>query len=149
MIKISKTVEYSILALKYVAENEQHTTISSRKIAEELNIPYELLSKLLQKLVKKRIVKSQQGKYGGYTMLVKPERLSVLNIIDALDENIQLTNCTFDNANYENCARIDDCCIRSPFWNLQNRINEMFNEITLHELTNGEEINGSFGTPKN
>jgi len=136
MIKISKSVEYSILALKYISENENITNISSRNISEKLNIPYDLLSKLLQKLVRQKIIKSQQGKYGGYRMLVSSEKLTILKIVDALEENVQLTNCTFDYASKDDCARIEDCCIRSPFWNLQNKINSMFNEITLKELIN-------------
>lgn len=136
MIKISKSVEYSLLALNYISENEDSANLSSRKIANELNIPYDLIAKLLQKLVKNNIVKSQQGKNGGYTLLVSPKDLSIYKIIDALGENVQLTNCTFENANIENCGRINDCCIRSPFWNLQNRINDIFRTTTLHELTN-------------
>ena len=135
MIKISKSVEYSLLALKFIAEKQGKESVSSRRISEELNIPYELLSKLLQKLVKKNIIKSQQGKFGGYKLLVSSDRLTVLTIINALDENVQLTNCTFENATHDDCSRIDDCCIKTPFWNLQNRINIMFNEITLLELT--------------
>ena len=136
MIKISKSVEYSILALKYISDNEQYSGVSSRRISEELNIPYELLSKLLQRLVKQGIIKSKQGKYGGYNMSIASDRLSILQIVHAVDENIQLTNCTFDNATEENCSRIEDCCIRTPFWHLQNKINQMFDQITLKELIN-------------
>lgn len=136
MIKISKSVEYSILALKFIADNESYNTINSRKISAELNIPYDLLSKLLQKLVKQGIIKSQQGKYGGYNMQISANKLSILDIITALDENVQLTNCTIDNASVDDCSRINNCCIRSPFIDLQNRINEMFGTITLSELNN-------------
>lgn len=136
MIKISKSVEYSILALKYIADNENYNTINSRIISTELNIPYDLLSKLLQKLVKQEIIKSQQGKYGGYNMLISANKLSILDIINALDENVQLTNCTINNASVDDCSRINNCCIRSPFIDLQNRINEMFRTITLNELKN-------------
>ncbi len=139
MIKISKSVEYSLLALNYISENKNFNNLSSRKIANELNIPYDLLAKLLQKLVKNNIVKSQQGKNGGYTLLISPDELSVLKIIDALGENVQLANCTFENASIEDCGRINDCCIRSPFWNLQNKINDIFRTTTLHELTKLEE----------
>lgn len=136
MIKISKSVEYSILALKYIEKNENFTTISSRIISDSLNIPYDLLSKLLQKLVRKGIIKSQQGKYGGYNLLISPDKLNILKIIDALEEKVQLANCTIDNASTEDCTRIDNCCIRSPFIDLQNKINELFKSITLKELTN-------------
>ena len=136
MIKISKSVEYSILALKCIAENQNGSSLSSRKISEKLEIPYDLLSKLLQKLVKSGIIGSRQGKYGGYKLLVSADKLTILLIIDALNENVQLTNCTFQGAGFDDCTRIEDCCIRSPFWTLQNRINEMFNELTLKELIN-------------
>ena len=57
-------------------------------------------------------------------------------LINALEENVQLTNCTFEGAGADDCPRIDDCCIRSPFWVLQNRINQMFDQLTLQELIN-------------
>lgn len=136
MIKISKSVEYSLLALNYISENESLTNINSKIIANELNIPFDLLAKLLQKLVKSNIVKSKQGKNGGYTLLIPPKKLSIIKIIDALGENVQLTNCTFDNASIDECYRINDCCIRTPFWNLQNKIINIFRSTTLHELTN-------------
>jgi Rrf2 family protein len=135
MIKISKSVEYSILALKYISDNSD-THISSSTISNNLNIPYDLLAKLLQKLVRKGIVKSEQGKYGGYSMIIPSEKLTLLKIINALDENVQLTNCSFDEATNEDCARINNCYIRNPFLNLQNKINTMFDSITLNELTN-------------
>ncbi|MDX1701268.1 MAG: Rrf2 family transcriptional regulator, partial [Melioribacteraceae bacterium] len=73
---------------------------------------------------------------GGYNMCIASDRLSILQIIHAVDENIQLTNCTFEGADKENCSRIEDCFIRTPFWNLQNKINQMFDQITLKELIN-------------
>jgi Rrf2 family protein len=135
MIKISKSVEYSILALKYIGDNEVISIVSSRKISDELSIPYDLLSKLLQKLVKQGIIKSQQGKYGGYNLLISQDKLTILQIIDALDEKVQLTNCSIENASSDDCSRLDDCNIRSPFIDLQNKINSMFESITLEELT--------------
>lgn len=136
MLKISKSVEYSILALQYISDNEVYSSLSSKKISSELKIPYELLSKILQKLVKQGIIRSQQGKYGGYKMLIPSNKLTIFNIINALGENVQLTNCTVNDATTDDCGRLNNCNIRSPFWNLQNKINEVFHSITLKELTN-------------
>ncbi len=135
MIKISKSVEYSILALKYISDHGD-VKISSSTIANDLNIPYDLLAKLLQKLVKKGIIKSEQGKYGGYSLIIPTDKLTIMEIITSLEENIQLTNCSFQEATIESCGRINSCNIRSPFMNLQNRINEMFESITLYEISN-------------
>ncbi len=135
MIKISKSVEYTLLALKHIDDSEGKK-ISSRSISTDLNIPYDLLSKLLQKLVKNNILISEQGKYGGYSLLMPANKLTVLRIINALDENVQLVNCSVENATLEDCSRINSCYIREPFFNLQNKINQMFESLTLKELTN-------------
>lgn len=135
MIKLSKSVEYSLLALKYISDNEKSENLSSRKISDDLKIPYELLSKLLQKLVKEGIIKSQQGKFGGYSIAIPLEKLTILKIIDSLGENVQLSNCTVPNATETNCGRLNSCSIKTPFWNLQNKIISIFENTTLHELT--------------
>jgi Rrf2 family protein len=135
MFKFSKSTEYSILALIYISNNESKSVINSRTISEQLNIPYELLSKLLQKLVKGGIVKSTQGKYGGYNLLIPAKQLSVLSIINALDENIQVANCTFDSATKDDCGRINDCIIRTPFISLQDKINNIFESLTIEQLS--------------
>jgi len=120
---------------KYISDNNDER-VSSSTISKNLNIPYDLLAKLLQKLVRKGIVKSEQGKYGGYSLIVPSEKLNILTIINALDENVQLTNCAFDDATSDDCSRINNCYIRDPFLILQDKINAMFESITLHELTN-------------
>ncbi len=136
MLKLSKSTEYSILSLIYISNNENKMVINSRTISEQLNIPYDLLSKLLQKLAKGGIVKSKQGKFGGYTLHIPATKITVLLIVDALDEKVQIANCTFDSATEDDCGRINDCVIRSPFIDLQDRINNIFESLTIAQLAN-------------
>ncbi len=135
MLKLSKSVEYSLLALLYISEQNNNSLLSSKLISEKLDIPYELLSKLLQKMVKKEIIKSEQGKYGGYRLLIPLKKLTISDIITAIDENIQIADCTFPEATKKNCNKIDSCKIKTPFNIIQNKIIGIFESVTLEQLS--------------
>ncbi|MFC2134827.1 hypothetical protein ACFLTH_09435, partial [Bacteroidota bacterium] len=51
MLKIAKSVEYAILGLKYIAENSHDKVVSTAEMSQELDMPYNLLAKIMQKLV--------------------------------------------------------------------------------------------------
>ncbi len=136
MLKLSKSLEYSLLALILISKNENNAIASSKVISEKLNISYELISKLLQKLTRKGIVKSKQGKYGGYTLMIPANKLSIYKVLNALEDNIQLVNCTHSSATQKDCNKIDNCKIREPFYNIQNKIISIFESITIEELSN-------------
>lgn len=136
MLKIAKSVEYSILALRFIANNQTLECVSTKEISIRENIPYDLLAKLMQKLVKHNIILSKQGKLGGYTLNIDPEQLSINDIILALDENIQLTDCMVEHPNTNDCGRVLNCCLRSPLSNLQEKILDLFKQTTLKEILN-------------
>ena len=68
MLKISKSIEYALLALKYIYERQDLDCVSTKVISESVDIPYDLLAKIMQKLVKDEIIISQQGTKGGYKL---------------------------------------------------------------------------------
>lgn len=136
MLKIAKSVEYSILALRFIANNQNYECVSTKEISERENIPYDLLAKLMQKLVKHNIILSKQGKFGGYALNVSPEQLSINDVILALDEKIQLTDCMVENPTTNDCARVVNCCLRSPLSKIQDKIVDLFKQTTLQEILN-------------
>jgi Rrf2 family protein len=138
MLKLSKKIEYSILALKYIAENSEEECLSTKVISRNAAIPYDLTAKILQQLVKSRIIKSTQGTRGGYSLNISPDRINLGQIASAVEEDVQLTNCMFENSSHEDCSRIDDCCIKNPLSKVQNQINEIFNKTFLNELVEAQ-----------
>ena len=134
MLKIAKSVEYSILAIKYINDNRSKGSLTAREIAENENIPYDLLAKILQKLVRNGIIKSVQGNKGGYLLDVSLSKLFINDLISAVDQNIQLTDCMVENPTKNDCARYEDCCIKDPLNKMQNKINEVLKSTTLMEI---------------
>jgi len=81
----SKSAEYAIQAMIYLAELKSEKPVMVREIAEAYGIPSQFLSKIMQTLVKQRLIKATRGRKGGIT-LNKPAREIYLNqIINAID----------------------------------------------------------------
>ena len=134
MIKLSKSVEYALFAIKYLNYIPPDKLVSTKELSESMNIPYDLLAKIMQKLVKTEIVSSVQGTKGGYFLSKSPKQINLNEIIKAVDSEIRLTDCMFENATEDDCKRLNDCSLRSPLSNIQNKIIQLFTSTTLEEI---------------
>lgn len=134
MLKIAKSVEYALLALRYISRKGD--SASAKEISEKLNIPYDLLAKILQKMCKKNLITSVQGTKGGYFLNKEFSKVSLNEIILALEDRIQLTDCMVENPNREACQRFDDCCLVTPMNKMQDKIVALFENTYLDEIIN-------------
>ncbi|MCO6473397.1 MAG: Rrf2 family transcriptional regulator [Melioribacteraceae bacterium] len=134
MLKIAKSVEYALLALRYISRKSEPS--SAKEISERLNIPYDLLAKILQKLCKNEVISSLKGTKGGYLLYKEFSKTSLNEIIIALEDRIQLTDCMVDNPGREACQRYDDCCLVNPMSKMQNKLVTLFENTYLDEIIN-------------
>jgi Rrf2 family protein len=132
MLKLSKKVEYGLLAIKHIASQANGDILTAKEISNKYNIPFELLSKILQRLAKEKIIVSYQGVKGGYSLVGHPTELKVSQIITAIDGPQKLTGCGADDKKI--CEQFKTCTIRSPIQKIQSNINEVFENITLSEI---------------
>src|SRR3989442_13328648 len=72
MLRFTKRVDYGLMAIQYVAFHEGVSPVAVKQIAEEFNIPTELLAKILQRLAKRGLIVSQNGPKGGYRLAHQP-----------------------------------------------------------------------------
>ncbi len=89
---ISQTTEYALRAAVYLAENRDKGQ-TTEAIAQATQIPAAYLSKVLQQLAKASIVQSQRGLHGGFTLRVAPYKLSVLDVVNAVDPMKRIFEC--------------------------------------------------------
>lgn len=81
----SKSAEYAIQAMIYLAEHQTGKPIMIRKIAEDYGIPYQFLAKIMQILVKYRLIKTTRGRTGGVQLAKDPKEIYLNDIIHAID----------------------------------------------------------------
>ena len=65
MLRLSKRTDYALMAMKHLASDPRRRTASAREIAETYDIPVELMSKVLTRLVRSGLLTSHQGIQGG------------------------------------------------------------------------------------
>ncbi len=133
MLKISKKVEYAILAVQYIATNSE-TRLTAKEIATDLNIDFEFLAKTLQLLKNKSIINSKKGKGGGYELIRLPEELTVSDIILAVEnkERLHIVDC-LEHTN-GSCSRTDNCSMKLPFLAIQNKISKILDNTTIKDM---------------
>lgn len=133
MFKLSKKVEYGLIAVKHIGMAGNDAAVSAKEIAEKYKIPYELLSKILQKLKKAKILTSQQGTHGGYTLNKKPDVLTLAEIFNAIEGSTYILDCG-QHEDESHCSIYETCILSTPLKKIQRQINSYFNTTTLSEI---------------
>ena len=130
MLRLSKKADYALIAMKHLAVHDPGVS-SAREIAEHYNIPVELLAKVLQRLVRRGLLSSQQGTRGGYQLARPPAQISVADVIQAIDGPLTVTAC---GAHAKVCGQFATCNVRDPLWRIRERIVEALATCSLLEM---------------
>ena len=119
MLRLSKKADYALLAMRHLAAQATGIAVPARELAEAYSIPPELLAKVLQKLVRARMLESQHGTHGGYVLAQPARALSVADVIQSIDGPLTVTACSDTDHSCDQYAR---CNIRDPLWRIKDRI---------------------------
>jgi Rrf2 family protein len=134
MLRLSKKADYALMAMKHLAlrtDRGSQGSSSAREIAEQYDIPIELMAKVLQRLVRHGLLASHQGTRGGYQLARTPAQISVADVIQAVDGPVTVTACSTDEGTCEQFAK---CNVRDPLWRVRERILSALGECTIAEL---------------
>jgi Rrf2 family protein len=104
---------------------------SAREIAEQYDIPVELMAKVLQRLARRGLLTSHQGTHGGYRLSKASGAISVADIIQAIDGPLTVTACSTEA---ENCGQYAKCSVRDPLWRIKDRILSALATCSLQEI---------------
>jgi Rrf2 family protein len=84
-MKVSRSTGYAILAVGYIAKNQENGIILSQSVSKEYGIPLEYLLKILQQLVRANVLRSKRGPRGGFSLARPTKKISMLDIIEAVE----------------------------------------------------------------
>ena len=85
MLKLTKKADYGLIAMRHLAEHADLGACSAKDLAEMYSIPQEALAKILQRLTKAKLLTSQYGTNGGYTLSRDPRRITAYEVIRAIE----------------------------------------------------------------
>jgi FeS assembly SUF system regulator len=137
MLRLSKKADYALIAMKHLAHKDAGATSTcAREIAEQYDIPIELMAKVLQRLVRSGLLVSTQGTRGGYTLSRASESISVADVIEAIDGPFTVTACSSDK---QACDQYGKCSVRGPLWQIRERIVQTLGMVSLADMAAEQE----------
>lgn len=132
MLRLSKKADYALIAMRHLATKPGGSASSSaREIAEQYDIPIELMAKVLQRLVQRSLLISTQGTRGGYMLRRSPTAITVADVIEAIEGPFTVTACSTEK---NDCEQYPKCSIRDPLWQIRERIIDALETVTIAEM---------------
>ncbi|MCK4661176.1 MAG: Rrf2 family transcriptional regulator [Phycisphaerae bacterium] len=138
MVVLTRKAEYGLLAMVFLGRaflrGEQAS--SAREIADQYKIPLSVLMNILKRLQRAGLVNSVRGPRGGYLLARPAESVTLDRVIRVIEGPIRVTRCMElpDGADDRNCERSRWCPVRAAAQVIQEKIDNLFREITLADL---------------
>jgi len=130
-MKFSTKSEYGLRALISLAQHQPEQPYSLAKIAQEQKISLSYLERLFAKLKKANLVKSEKGMNGGYSLVKASNKISVKEILTALEGSLAPYLC----AGFGNLCKLDcDCSVKIVWQKLEKAMNKTLESIKLSQL---------------
>ena len=141
-MRLTTKGRFAVTAMVDLAMRGGERPVTLGDISERQKISLSYLEQLFGKLRRRSLVSSVRGPGGGYRLTRPTTDLSVGEIILAVDEPIDATQC----GGRENC-RDEQKCITHDLWTDLNRhIFEYLNSVTLSQLVEGQQKKEAQGT---
>ena len=136
----SASCHYGLQAMFYIASHcKEGCNIELKEIAEERDIPKHFLSKILQQLVREKLLCSMKGPHGGFRLSRDPATITLIDIVEAIDGVEIFDEC---GIGLRQCTEADPCPIHDDFKTLREQVKELFQTKTLGalatEISNGD-----------
>ncbi|MTD28195.1 RrF2 family transcriptional regulator [Erwinia sorbitola] len=139
----SSGVEYGIHSLMYMVDSRGDARdMSVREIADLQNVPYDYLAKIFTRLSKAGLVRSSEGKGGGFQLAQPAEDITVLDVVNAIDGDKSIFECREIR---QRLALFDQqppgwacegiCGVRTVMDMAQQRMEEALAQHTILDLT--------------
>ncbi len=126
-MRLSTKGRYAVTAMLDLAIHHAEGPVTLAGISENQGISLSYLEQLFARLKKHGLVEGLRGPGGGYRLSRKPEDISVAEVITAIGEGIDATQC----AGSENCQDGERCLTHELWTKLGNEIYDFLNGITL------------------
>jgi len=133
-MNISTRGRYGLRALLELCMLSRKGPVNLRHLAERQKMSINYLEQIFNKLKKAGIVQSMRGAKGGYLLASDEDKITVGQIINALDGPISISNCDNPDLREKSCTGPSTCTTRILWKVLEDKIDYMLSSITLKDL---------------
>lgn len=129
---LSNTCKYAIRATIYLSIfSSSEKKVGIREISSKLEIPSPFLGKILQSLVKNKILFSTKGPNGGFYLARSAEDIALMDIIEIIDGNDIFDTCLVRTTR---CSGESPCGVHDKVTSLRKELKMFFQQQTISDL---------------
>ncbi|WP_027377012.1 RrF2 family transcriptional regulator [Kaistella palustris] len=129
---LSKTCEYALRAMIYIAQNSKDgSMINIKEVAAQINSPELFIAKILQNLSRQNFLQSSKGRYGGFYISDKEAETSLADIITAIDGDKMFEGC---GLGLSSCSDANPCPIHNTYKEARHQLQQIYGETTLSQF---------------
>jgi Rrf2 family protein len=127
---ITRDTDYAIRALCCIAGSGKEG-LSVRDLTRRLDMQRPFLRKILQVLNKKGLLKSFKGRAGGFSLAVKPGKITVFDVVEVFQGPFKLSEHVFKG---KTCPRIRTCYMKKRIDEMEGYLARELGSITIQAL---------------
>ncbi|MBN1231015.1 MAG: Rrf2 family transcriptional regulator [Anaerolineales bacterium] len=117
-MQITRQADYAIRAIFYLTKLGPDHKVSTSQIAEVQDIPLSFLAKIIAQLSVAGLLQTTRGAKGGVTLAVSPEKITLLQVVEAIDGPIVLNECVAEGY----VCTLDDCPVHNIWEEAQREL---------------------------
>jgi Rrf2 family protein len=136
MLKLSKKADYGLIAVRHLSKHGAGEACSAADISAACGISGTLMAKVLQKLAKAGLVVSRHGSGGGYQLSRDPAKISVFEVINAIDGPLTITSCITTRGE---CEQALTCTVKEPLRRVNDSILQILKTVTISQMSESSE----------
>lgn len=130
-MQLTRQSEYAVRTLIELAQRPYGAVLSTKAISEKQAIPEVFLKKTVQLLARAKLVATQRGTQGGVKLAVPPERITLAQVITAIEGEVAINPCLSSS---HVCENRNTCSIRPILQRAQDAMLAELNKETLQEI---------------
>ena len=132
MIRLTKLADYGIVLMTHLASERTRTVHTARDLAAMTRVPLPTVSKILKALAHMGILESHRGVGGGFTLARDPQRISVADVVTALEGPIAITECLSEGPGA--CELEAGCPVRSNWDRINGVVRGALERLSIAEM---------------
>ena len=127
MFGLTKRTDYGLELMVVLAENYGQGPFSLRQVAKRKKLPFKYLEQVVIPLRESGLIEAKEGKGGGYFLKKSPKKISVAEVVEALEGPVEVGYCA-------GCPKAALCGQKDVWTEVGDKVRETIEEKTLADL---------------
>ena len=130
-MRLTRAGEYAVRCVLYLCGQDRGIIVPRREVAQSMEIPEQFLGKIAQQLARASILEIVQGAKGGLRLVVAPDQVTLLDVVEAVIGEIFLNDCLLRPSS---CSRVNSCAVHQVWLKARAQLRETLASATFAEL---------------